>query len=259
VDATESRLFTRDVITAVDLYIGRAYQVVPLDGKKPRIRKWTTSEIPAHWFMTCDNIGLKLGQPSNGLVDVDLDCPEAVLLAPEFLPDTGMMFSRADSQSAHRFYRVTNPPATATIKFGGLVEVRSTGGQKMVPPSIHPDTDERLAWPVFGDPAQVELSYLCQQVGLLAAAALVLKHWTEPNRHDLALGLAGALCQADWTEDRILSFVQSIAVAAGDDELEDRERAVEDTWRNYTRDSGVTGWVRLAELVGQSVVDQVRG
>jgi hypothetical protein len=40
------------------------------------------------------NIGLLLGDRSNGLVDIDLDCPEAVALAPLMLPPTGAIFGR---------------------------------------------------------------------------------------------------------------------------------------------------------------------
>src|SRR5690242_19872527 len=36
------------------------------------------------------NIGLLLGEPSGNKIDCDLDCPEAVELAPHFLPATAI-------------------------------------------------------------------------------------------------------------------------------------------------------------------------
>src|SRR5690606_32997876 len=45
-------------------------------------------------FLAGENVGIRLGDPSGGLVDVDLDCAEAIALAPTFLPPTAT-FGRA--------------------------------------------------------------------------------------------------------------------------------------------------------------------
>lgn len=47
-----------------------------------------------------------LGTPSGGLVDVDLDSPEAVCLAPHVLPETGATFGRASKPRSHFLYIV---------------------------------------------------------------------------------------------------------------------------------------------------------
>ena len=51
------------------------------------------------------NIGVLLGDPSDGLVDIDLDCQEAISLAPKFLPPTEATFGRASKQHSHWLYR----------------------------------------------------------------------------------------------------------------------------------------------------------
>ena len=40
------------------------------------------------------NVGVQMGAVSNGLTDVDLDCAEAIALAPRFLPSTPAVFGR---------------------------------------------------------------------------------------------------------------------------------------------------------------------
>src|SRR5215212_6655455 len=43
------------------------------------------------------NVSILFGEPSGGLVDVDLDCAEARSLADEFLPPTASVFGRPGS------------------------------------------------------------------------------------------------------------------------------------------------------------------
>lgn len=72
-------------------YLARGYAVIPVPARKkiPVLKGWTDlrlseSDLPAH-FNGTGNIGVLLGEPSGWLVDVDLDCEEAVALAPKFL------------------------------------------------------------------------------------------------------------------------------------------------------------------------------
>jgi hypothetical protein len=46
------------------------------------------------------NLSVLLGEPSGGLVDVALDCPEARMLAGGFLPTTGACFGYYATRSA---------------------------------------------------------------------------------------------------------------------------------------------------------------
>ena len=52
------------------------------------------------------NIGVLLGSPSNGLLDIDLDCVESCLMAPTLLTPTACRFGRRGKPKSHMLYRV---------------------------------------------------------------------------------------------------------------------------------------------------------
>jgi len=124
------------------------------------------------------NIGLLLGEPSGRLVDVDLDCGEATILAPAILPPTGMIHGRESRPKSHYWYICSAPPSSVaryTDACGGtIIELRSTGGQTVVPPSVHP-SGEQVVWDAAGAPAQVEIEHLDRRVRLVAATVLLLR------------------------------------------------------------------------------------
>ena len=84
------------------------------------------------------NIGVLLGDASGGLADGDLDCPEAIALAPVFLPPT-RTFGRESKPRSHWLYIAKGAP---TVKFedpagkGMLVELRANGGNKRYSPVV---------------------------------------------------------------------------------------------------------------------------
>jgi hypothetical protein len=192
------------------------------------------------------------------LVDVDLDCHEAVLIGPDFLPPTGAIFGREDKPRSHylfiaqdlatRQYRDTNGKM--------VLELRSTGTQTIWPPSVA--DEKRRAWDQEGEPARIEAGELVLRAGRLAAAALLARHWPAPGaRHEASLALAGGLLRAGWTADELAAFVWAVARAAGDDEPRDRVKSVATTARRMEDDKAATGWPRLSELVGVAVVGRV--
>lgn len=92
-------------------------------------------------------VGHLNGAPSAGRVDVDLDCPEARRAAPHLLPPTGLVSGRRSAPDSHWWFVVTDdPPAKAEIGYddptdrdaGHLLELRGTGGQSVLPPSVPP-------------------------------------------------------------------------------------------------------------------------
>jgi putative DNA primase/helicase len=205
------------------------------------------------------NIGIVLGTASDGLVDIDLDCVEAVRIADRFLPKTGMVFGRDGRPNSHWVYRVPN--GTAGIKFGGptdegmLVEYRGKGGQTVFPPSIH-TTGEAITFSSNEDPAEVGHDALLHSVKRLAAASLIARHWGSGGRHELALALSGALLRAGWPPKDVEAFVEHVCVAAGDGEVRDRLKAVKDTQAAMDTGKPATGLTRLGQLLGDSVVQR---
>ncbi|GBD17674.1 DNA polymerase I [bacterium HR27] len=207
------------------------------------------------------NVGLLLGPMSNGLVDLDLDCPEALTLADSFLPPTDAVFGRSSKPRAHRLYRCDPvPPSAAYRDVDGtmLVELRADRRLTMVPPSVHP-SGEPVTWHADGAPAQVDPARLAESVRRLAAAALLARHWPTPGaRQEAALALAGGLARLGWGEDAIAAFILAVAQAAQDEEADKRAAAGRDTVAKQRAGEPTTGWQRLSELVEPRVVKLVR-
>jgi len=150
---------------------------MPFRTKKPVRDEWQNLRIRYHdlpkYFGRRCNIGVLLGEPSNWLIDVDLDHALAVELAPQFLPATGSIFGRVSKQQSHWLYYVTAPAATKKeqaiidAKRTMLVEFRSSGCQTVMPPSIH-TSGERIEWAQDGEPAKVAPDVLLSAVAALA-------------------------------------------------------------------------------------------
>src|SRR5262249_44041317 len=141
------------------------------------------------------NIGLLLGKPSGWLLDVDFDCSETVALASEFLPPTGRISGRKGKPRSHFWYISQD---AKSVKFQApdgqmLVELRSTGGQTVVPPSIHP-SGEAVVWYEEGEPRKDDFESLRTLVSHLAAAALLARYCPgSGSRQDAALAASGLL------------------------------------------------------------------
>src|SRR5262249_24498459 len=165
--------------TTLDLalnYSRRGFCPIPIpQGEKgPRRKGWkelrySEAELPQVFGGSALNIGLLLGEPSAWLVDVDLDSLQAVQLAREVLPATTWPNGRQSNPESYWWYF---SPEAQTRKFEDpagkmLVELRSTGCQTVVPPSVHLE-GEQYTWYEFGSPATVEADALNRAVGLLA-------------------------------------------------------------------------------------------
>ncbi len=261
----------RDVLAAAQDYLRRGWGVVPMPSgtKKPVLPEWQNLrlnevELATH-FVDGSNVGILTGEPSGGLVDVDLDSDEAVALAGVFLPPAAMWSGRESRPRSHAWFMVSGSiPANATFKDVDkdktvLVELRGTGRQTVVAPSLHPDGD-RYMWNGPLEPAEVRASKLVTATRWLAAAALIVRHWPRErgSRHDIANALAGMLLRAEWPEKRTATFVGAVARAAGDEEAADRAKDAIATARTLARGGKATGAPTLADLLGGQVVDRAR-
>lgn len=239
---------------------------VPYQEKGPRLKGWQNlhleiDDLQKYFKDEPQNIGVLLGEPSRGLVDIDLDAIEAIKLADEFLPETGLVFGRASKPRSHRLY-VTNPiPATrqfATNEGLMLVELRSTGAQTIFPPSVHA-CGERIEFAEKGTCMSVSAKELEEKVARLAAAALLSRHWPQAgSRQHVAMALAGGLTRAGWEQKDIHHFIHVVAQAAGDEEASQRANCSDRTAKRTMVDAPVTGWTRLRDLIGGHVVDRLR-
>lgn len=250
---------------AAAAYTSARLRVVPIPHrqKKPVLAGWqklrlSAEDLPGHFPPgMAMNIGVLLGEPSSGLLDVDGDCPEAVALMPEFLPPTDAVFGREGKASSHWLYQATGTAPRST-KFSDddktcLIELRGTGVQTVFPPSVHKDTGEDIRFEKLGVAGSVASDALLSAVQRVAAAALLSRRWRD-GRHDTALALAGTLLKAGWPEGEVERFVGAVARAAGDEEFDDRLLAVRTTAEHHRAGHPVTGRAKLVELNGKEAV-----
>lgn len=175
--------FDCSLLNAARGYLTRGYAVVPvpLRQKRPVMSGWSDLRLAEcdlfEHFGGVGNIGLILGEPSNGLVDVDLDCAEAVELAPRFLPPTGAKTGRASRPGSHWWYRspgVQTRQHRDPVTNKMIAELRSTGAQTLVGPSIHPSGERYDS--LEGEPADVDADELASAVAALSAAVIEARH-----------------------------------------------------------------------------------
>ena len=165
-----------DVRAHVAIYRQRGWYCVPLRprSKSPSRRDWTNLRLAPDVFPDNCNVGIILGEPSRWLVDVDLDCSEAIELADQYLPPTPAITGRPSSPKSHRWYIAANAvtekhqdPSDGSM----IAELRSTGGQTVVGPSIHPDGEPYDV--LDAQPAAVPAPMLAACVKALADAVIV--------------------------------------------------------------------------------------
>ena len=148
-------------------YIRRGWCPVPIPrGRKGPVEDgWqnlTVSDenVAQHFNGALMNVGVQMGPKSGGLNDVDLDCAEAVRIAPLFLPSTGAVFGRASKRRSHYLYVTSDADDVTAIQHKDqngamIVELRvgtAKGAQTMFPGSKHPDTGETVEWDLTATP-----------------------------------------------------------------------------------------------------------
>jgi hypothetical protein len=253
-------------VTAVE-FVARGWKPIPISpGEKgPRDNDWQTRTYdPERDFNAGQNIGVQLGPVSGGLTDIDLDCIEAIKLAPDFLPQTDAVFGRKSKSFSHYLYTIDDPEPKATIKLVDdkgqtIIELRMGGGgkgaQTVFPGSTHP-SGERIEWARWGDPAKSTCAVLKDAVHKIAVASLLAHHWPDNNRHEAALRCGGFLARAGWEPDAIEIFMHSVQYAAG---VEDRShiengcKAAFDAATNHYADGKGYGLPAIKEFFGDEV------
>jgi predicted P-loop ATPase len=260
-----------DMRPAAQNYRNRGWAPLPLrpNNKAPIAKNWTQLVVDddTDWP---GNVGVRLGAPSGGVVDMDLDCEEALLLASAVLPRTGTIFGRPGSPRAHWFFDCgESAPETATTgarfapRFGEhkdkpLLEVRSTGGQTMVPPSVHPN-GERLEWVEFSEPAKIGPGELMRSAGTLAAASLLLRHFPDEGmRFDAYGALIGTMLRCEVSADMVAEIVRVFTDRFGSPARARKQSVHALAKRLESGDGTVPGFPRLAEVFGRDVARRCR-
>jgi hypothetical protein len=248
---------------ALDL-VQQGFSVVPVAyrSKRAYLDDWsnlriTTEDLPNYFGSKPINIGVLLGEASGDLVDVDLDCEEAMTLAPHFLPSTEAVFGHTSKRRSHYLYFSSMPTKKFTDPSSGttLLEIRSSG-QTVFPGSVH-TSGEPIEWDEHGQPRQIQTDVLLSNVKRLAAATLLARYWPKGSRHYVSLALAGALLRKEWQEHEVTAFIRAICETASDEEIASRIRNVQDTANALQRGENATGFPTLREYFHQRIVNDI--
>ena len=226
-------------------YIDNGYDITILRPrtKKPKLEDWpnitlTANDFEGHGtFPEHYNIGLKLGEASDGIVDVDLDCTAAVWLGTSLLNTDTQVFGRVGNPGSHYLYRVPDPRKTVRFKHPitgkTLLELRGNGGQTVLPGSIYEDGSKiRFEEHSLPEPLLTDWDTLERQCGFIAAGCVLSELWTEGSRHLLAVALGGWAAHKGIDQLDFMRLVEAVSEYMNDDDIVDRAESVRDSYVN---------------------------
>lgn len=249
-------------------YIDRGFAVVPVTkGKKKASTSWRKRTYQASDFSPGDNIAIKCGAPSGNLIDFDCDCPEAIEVARLMMPTTPMRHGRPGKPDSHYWFRSDTEMRSVQftdITGGMLLELRSTGGYTVVPPSLWSDKhgllpDETLAWVEADDPAKVSATIAYDMAAQMACATLCAIHYPGPGARHASTGpLVGLFCHAGIESQQAVRLALVAARVGGDTDLADREKFARATAAKFDAGQPVTGGPSLSEFFPEAVVARLR-
>lgn len=249
-------------------WLKRGIMPVPLAprSKKPIAGKgWNTLRIKENsidqFFYRGYNVGGLWGQPSGWIVDIDLDTDESCKAARKIFPET-FIYGRDSAPGSHYLFR---SEGSETRKFqvpelGMFVEIRSTGSQSVLPPSIHPSGEQYKVYHDvdFTTINRARLLLLCRMV---AAAAVFARYWPEEgSRHDYIVAVTGALLWTGWEEEPVRTLLTGMLEAADSEGevLEKHQRSVKNVIKNFKAKSHVPGWPSLSQWMPGEVIKKLR-
>src|SRR6185437_13649106 len=139
-----------------------------------------------------------------------------------------------------------------------LLEIRSTGGQTMFPPSVHPG-GESVSWGMFNDPGRVDAARLLHAAGVLAAASLLFRNFPEKGARFNAYGaMIGALLRSGVAEETVKRLVEIFTDKFSGPARARQQSVAALQKRLATGDGTVPGFPRLAEIFGSEVARRCR-
>lgn len=266
---------SKSLYTHLEEYIKQGRKVIPFRYQsKKRLLNGSGNldvvNIQQYFSNEPRNIGIELGAASGGLIDIDLDCPQAIALAPYFLPIT-KRFGRQSAPASHWIFTATNnkrgsggpdglkthqfmnPDPTENNEHHTLVELRANSAVTVFPGSVH-ESGEPIEWVNRADPIeQVDYGEILEKVQKLAAATYLCRKWDSvPSRDELAAVLCGVLLRNEWCEEEVDWFITTIADTAGDEEALSKRAKAKQINRQLEAGTGrVYGFPKLKELIGE--------
>jgi putative DNA primase/helicase len=250
-------------------YLNHNFDPIPIKfkSKNPTTKGWTKlaiseNDIDAYFSGNSSNIGIVTGEPSRGLVDIDIDAPDALRFAPYFLPETRCIFGRLSKPRSHWVFRVPDVESHKEFRSDGMiVEVRGNGRCTVFPGSVH-ESGESIEFENPDDyvPSTTTWAELTRASRNIAIATVLYRHWSQGNhcRHDLALSATAALARRAWGQDEVIKLIEAVATEANDEELEDRLLCVRTTFASHGNGQPISGEEMLADLLGKDIAEHIR-
>lgn len=198
-------------------------------GKKGVAESWTvrlSKQIKQlDQFKDFSNVNIATGGDSL-IVDVDLDCPEALELADAFLNPTGMMFGRESTPRSHRLYKVIDLNKKHTRAYfdfkdkekSMLVELRANKHYTMCGGQY--DNGEKVVWDKHDMPVEITYDTLHKQLSKLAVACVVLRKAPTPGtkmRNEYWKLVIATLWYHKIKEEDCINIVEAVCNAHDDD------------------------------------------
>ena len=205
-------------------------------GKKVVAETWTV-RLNKQVKKTADykdylNYNIATGRDGN-LVDIDLDCWSARVLADYFLPPTKFEFGRASTARSHRIYKVIDLTKKHTRKYFKLdskakdkkmiVELRANDHYTMCLGKY--DEDENVVWNTCEYPAEITWDSLYKATALLATASIFLdKIPSAGNLRDEYLKIiVNSMWQHKFEQADTEKVLHAVLKECGDTKLSDKE------------------------------------
>jgi hypothetical protein len=256
---------------AATRYHARGWRLVvvePFD-KKALSKAWQNATPRPENFGAANNIGIKLGAASGGLVDIDLDIPQARWLAQE-IPFFAMLpaFGREGEPPGHRLVICEDAPTTDTrfdlaaghgleLPKDVVLELRANG-QTVFPPSVlrrkGDGTLQKVVWAAGAEPGDipcVNWDELQLRARVLALLAVVLAAYpTQGSRDETCMALGGTLFRMGLDPVEADDLIVTVARLAGDEEAEKRHGKAQAAATRHNEGGEVTGFPRLMENLG---------
>jgi len=193
----------------------------------------------------------------NNIVDIDLDCVEAIQLAPHFLPATSMKYGRQSNPRSHWLYRVIDLTKKHTRKFfsfedalipkATLVELRGHDHYSMCS-GKYPE-GEYVEWSEHDSIKETTYDVLYKSVAMLAVASIILRYYPKGDRNVYIWQVAGTLWHHKVTEDDALKIIEVVSNAANDEEVKSRLAKAKHVYKPDTPQKEIVGLPTLAKSV----------